>query len=237
MAKKAATKEDQILERLESIEEKVKVLAKEQEARRELREDLTPIVGQVFRILMQELGDVETGFQLEDLFIMLKRTLRSMRNIAYALESMENLIELWQCMEPLLKSTVPNLINYLDNLERRGVFRTYAAMLEVRAKVAAHYGPEEIATMGDGFVSVLGVLQKLSHPELVQFLNRLMDIPVELRLEEVKPVSPLGLLASLGSRETREGIGVMLELTKALGKLKTNGGQKVSGQLPVASGQ
>ncbi|MBM4274694.1 MAG: DUF1641 domain-containing protein [Deltaproteobacteria bacterium] len=235
MAKKAPSKEDLILERLERMEEKVNMLAKAQAIRDELREDMTPLIGQAFRILMQELGDVETGFQLEDLFIMLKRTLRSMRNIAYALESMENLIELWQCMEPLLKSTVPNLINYFDNLERRGVFRTYAAMLEVRAKVATAYKTEEIAAMGEGFVSILGILKKLSHPGMVEFLNRLMDIPLELHLEEVKPVSTLGLLSSLNRKETREGIAVMLELTKALGKLKGNG--KNRGQLPVASGR
>jgi hypothetical protein len=37
----------------------------------------------------------------------------------------------------------------MDGLERKGVFRTYKAMLEVRAKVAAQYGPETIAAMGD----------------------------------------------------------------------------------------
>ncbi len=233
MAKKAPSKEDLILERLERMEGNINMLARAQASRDELREDLTPIIGQTFRILMQELGEVETGFQLEDLFVMLKRTLRSMRNIAYALESMENLIEMWQCMEPLLKSTVPNLINYFDHLERRGVFRTYAAMLDVRAKVAAAYKTEEIAAMGEGFVSILGVLKKLSNPDMVEFLNRVMDIPLELDLKEIKPVGPLGLLSSLKSKETREGIAVMLELTKALGKLKGNGGQKAGGQLPV----
>jgi len=122
-------------------------------------------------------------------------------------------------MEPLLKSTVPNLINYMDNLERRGVFRTYAAMLEVRAKVAAHYDPDEIADMSDAFVLLLSMLKKLSDPQMIDFMNRILDLPTEIKLKDVKPMGPLGMLTAMGSKEAKQGLGVAMELTKALGKL------------------
>lgn len=218
------TNEELMLERLARIETQVGALAKSQESMAELRRDLAPLMGSACRILMQELGEVEFGFQLEDLFVLLKRGLRSIRNLTYALEQLENLIDLWKALEPLLKSSVPNLINYLDNLERKGVFRTYTAMLEVRAKVAAHYGPEEIAAMGDGFVLILGVLQKLSNPEMIQFLNRLLDLPLELRLEECQPLGLLGALSALGQKEARQGLGILLQLTKALAHLKPENG-------------
>ncbi len=217
--------EQMILARLEGIETQVRQLAKASESMAELRRDLSPLVNSTVRILMQELGEVEFGFQLEDFFALLKRGLRSVRNLTYTLEQLDNLIEMWRAMEPMLKSTVPNLIKYFDSMERKGVFRTYAAMLEVRAKVAAHYGAEEIAAMGDGFVLILGLLKTLSNPETVQFINRVMDLPSEVRLEEAEPVSLLGLFKALGSRETRQGLGVMLELTRALGTLKGNGGR------------
>jgi uncharacterized protein YjgD (DUF1641 family) len=135
---------------------------------------------------------------------------------------MENLFDLWNAMEPMLKSTVPNLINYMDNLEQKGVFRTYSAMLEVRAKVAQHYPPEEIAAMGDGFVVLLSLLKKLSKPEMIDFINRLMELPVGLNLQAAKPVGAMGMLSAMGNKETRQGLGVALELTKALGKLKAD---------------
>jgi uncharacterized protein YjgD (DUF1641 family) len=74
--------------------------------------------------------------------------------------------------------------------------------------------------MGDGFVRMHGMVKKLSNPELIQFLEQLIDVPLAVRLEGAKPVSPLGLLWRMRNQECQEGLGVMLELTKALGKLK-----------------
>jgi uncharacterized protein YjgD (DUF1641 family) len=213
------TDSELILERLGRIEGELTTLRKANESSAELRKDLAPLINSAFRILMEELGEVEFGFQLEDFFALLKRGLRSIRNITYALEQLDSFMGFWNATEPMLKSSVPNLIDYLDKLERRGVFRTYAAMLEVRAKVAAAYGPEEIAAMGDGFVLLLSILKKLSDPETVRFISRLLDIPAELHLEETRPLGPLGALHVLTSPEARQGLAVMLELTKAVGKL------------------
>jgi uncharacterized protein YjgD (DUF1641 family) len=66
-----------------------------------------------------------------------------------------------------------------------------------------------------------GVVKKLSNPALIQFLDKLIDVPLEVNLEEAKPVGPFGLLWRMRSQESREGLGVLLELTKALSKLKT----------------
>lgn len=214
------TTEELVLERLDKMEEQLGELVRSQRSMQELKNDLTPLVGTAFRHLMEELGEVEFGFQLEDFYALLKQSLRSIRSLTYLLQQLQNLIDLWQTMEPLLKSSVPNLINYMDGLEQRGVFRTYTAMLEVRAKVAANYGPEEIAAMGDGFVMLLSLLKKLSQPEVMQFIERFTDIPLELELEKSKPVGPLGLVTGLQNEEVKQGLGVMLELIKGLGTVK-----------------
>ncbi len=216
---KKPSKEDLLLERLDRMEGQLNTLVKTQQASAELKADLAPLMNSTVRLLIDELGVVESGFQLEDVFTLLKQVMRNLRKFSQAMEMMENLFELWDCMEPLMKSAVPNLINYMDNLERRGVLRTYAAMLEVRAKVAAHYDPEEIATMSDAFVLLLSMLKKLSDPQMIDFMNRILELPTSINLAEAKPLGPLGMLSAMGSKETRQGLGVAMELTKALGKL------------------
>ncbi len=222
MTDKNPSTEQMLLERLDRMEEQLQTLVKAQQGLAELKNDLSPLLNSAVKIVIDELGMVEAGFQLEDIFDLVKRGMRSIRNLTQALETMENLFDLWNAMEPMLKSTVPNLINYMDNLERKGVFRTYSAMLEVRAKVAQHYPSEEITAMGDGFVVLLSLLKKLSKPEMIDFINRLMEIPLGLNLQASKPVGAIGMLSAMGNKETRQGLGVALELTKALGKLKTD---------------
>lgn len=216
--KKPST-EDLLLERLDRMEGQLTTLVKAQESFAELKADVAPLMNSTVRLLIDELGVVESGFQLEDVFTLLKQAMRNIRKFTQAMEMMENLFELWDCMEPLMKSAVPNLINYMDNLERKGVIRTYAAMLEVRAKVAAHYDPEEIAAMSDSFVVMLSMLKKLSDPQMVDLMNRLLELPAAINLDQAKPMGPLGMLGAMSNKETRQGLGVAMELTKALGKL------------------
>ena len=216
---KKPSREDLLWERLDRMEGQLQTLVKAQQSEAELKADIAPLMNSAVRLLIDDLGMVESDFQLEDVFALVKQGMRSLRNLTQALESMGNLFDLWNTMEPMLKSAVPNIINYMDNLERKGVFRTYAAMLEVRAKVAAHYDPEEIATMSDAFVLLLSMLKKLSDPRMIDFMNRILELPMEIKLKEAKTIGPLGMLSFMGNKETRQGLGVAMELTKALGKL------------------
>jgi uncharacterized protein YjgD (DUF1641 family) len=216
---KKPSKEDLLLERLDRMEGQLQTLVKAQQGLAELKADVAPLVNSTVRLLIDELGVVESGFQLEDVFTLVKQAMRNLRKFTQAMEMMENLFELWDCLEPMMKSAVPQLINYMDNLERKGVLRTYAAMLEVRAKVAAHYDPEEIGDMGDAFVLLLSMLKKLSDPQMIDFMNRVLELPLEINLKEAKPLGLLGMLGVMGSKEAKQGLGVAMELTKALGRL------------------
>ena len=218
------TNEELILERLDRIEAQLAPIAVTAGGISELREDLIPLSGQAFRLLIRELEDVESGFQLEDLMVLLKRSLRSIKHVTFSLEQLENIVDFVSTIEPLLKSAVPQVINYLDDLEQRGVLRVITAMLDVRAKIAAAYSPEDIDEIGDGAVVALGLAKKLSDPKAAVFLEQMAALPSKVDLANAKPVGPLGMLGALGSKQAREGLGVLIELTKAMGELKNGGG-------------
>jgi uncharacterized protein YjgD (DUF1641 family) len=264
-----------ILERLSRIEEKLeRVVAMEAqlgtftrsfENLHDLGRDVSLLVGPTVNLMTEELAEVETGFQLEDCFVLLKRLLLNLRNLAWSLEQLENLIDWWHDLEPLLKIAVPHLIDILDDLEQKGIFRINSAVLgmytkiaaaytpedieimgdgfvrmhgvvkkfadpvviqsleavvDMYAKLAAAYSPEDIDAMGDGFVRMHGIIKKFSDPQFIQFIEKFMEIPARVNLNETRPVGPLGLLWKMRSTETKEGLGVMVELTKALGNLK-----------------
>jgi uncharacterized protein YjgD (DUF1641 family) len=224
------TNEELILEKLarietrldgvDRVEQQLQTFVAPWENVTDLGRDLSLLTDPAVRKLTEELVEIESGFQLEDFFTLIKRILPSLKYLSWSLEQLENLIDWWRDMEPLLKLGVPKLIDYLDDLEQKGVFRINAAVLEMYGKIATHYDTEDIAAMGDGFVLMHGIVKKLSNPEMIRFLEKLTDIPMEVNLEDVKPVGALGMLWRLRNRECKEGLGVLVELTKALGKLK-----------------
>ena len=218
------TTEEQILERLDRIEAQLAPMSASARGLNELKEDLIPLSGQAFRLLIRELEDVESGFQLEDLLALMKRSLHSVKHLQFCLEQLENMVDFVTTIEPLLKSSVPQLINYLDDLEQKGVLRIIQSTLDVRAKVAAAYSAEDVDQIGDGLVSLLGLAQKLSDPQAKAFLEKMAALPSKVDLEKAKPVGPFGMLGALSSKEARQGLGVLMELTKAMGGLKNGGG-------------
>ena len=222
------TNEELILKRLENIEAQITPLVKttnKLEAQiaplvktankmAELREDLIPLSNQAVQLLINELQDIEAGFGLDDLFQLTKQMLGSTRSIIFALKQMVSFVEFIKDMEPLLKHAVPQIIKYMDDLERRGVIRIINAMMGVRAKVAAAYSPEDVDQIGDGMVSLLGLAKSLTDPKILTFLQKAVEIPATVDLSVSKKVGPWGLVSAGSNDEVKEGLGVLIELTK-----------------------
>ncbi len=224
------TTEEMLLERLAHIEDRLEGVARLEtqlaaitgpwESLQDLGRDLSLLTDPAVKKLNEGMAEVEIGFQLEDFFALVKRLLPSLKYLTWSLEQLENLVDWWQDMEPLLKVAVPKIITYLDHLEEEGIFRINGAMLDMYVKLASHYTPEDVGAIGDGFVQIHEIVKKLANPRLIELLEKLVDLPLEVRLEEAEPVGPYGLLWKMRQPECRQGLGVMLELTRALGKLK-----------------
>lgn len=218
------TNEELILERLDRIERQIAPIVQTAVSVRELKDDLMPLSAQAVKMVIRELEQVESSFQLEDLLVLTKRFLRSVKNITFSLEQLENIVDFVTTIEPLLKSAVPQVINYLDDLEQKGVLRVIQAMLDVRAKVAATYTAEDIEEIGDGAVAMLGLAKKFSDPQAVAFLERMVEVPGKIDFSRCKDVGPFGLLSRCADKEIKKGLGVLMELTRAMGTLKESDG-------------
>ncbi len=217
------TNEELILQRLDALDAKIDPIIKERQKWVELKEDLIPLQHQAFQLITEQLQEVEAGFQLEDLLAVMQQSMRSIKNFLYVIKAMDNLIEFVQDIEPLMKSAVPKLIEHMDELERKGVFRIIKAMMDVRAKVAATYDHNDIEQISDGMVAMLKVAKNMSDPNTVALLDKAAAIPANLDLANAKKVGPFGMISAGFDPEVKEGLGVLMAMTKAMGKLKPNG--------------
>lgn len=224
------TNEELILQRLDALEAKIDPIVKTSRRWGEFADDLVPLQQQAVNLFINELQEIEAGFQLEDLLLLIKQSARNVKNFLFALKAMDNIIEFVSDIEPLMKSAVPKMIEHLDELEQKGVFRIIKAMMDVRAKVAATYDHNDIEEISNGMVAMLKLAKKMSDPKVLEFLERMTSVPANVDLDNVKKVSPFGMLSAGFDSEVKDGLGVMMALTKAMGKLKSNGeGQQPPG--------
>lgn len=109
----------------------------------------------------------------------------------------------------------------MDDLEKKGVFTLFRSSLEIIKKTAETYTAEDMAQIGDGLVKLLGSFKKLTTPEALEVLDRAAEVPSRVDLSCAKPAGAWGLLWALGNPEVKEGMGVLLELTKGLSTLRS----------------
>lgn len=231
------TNEELILQRLDALDAKIDPFIKQTRKWGELADDLVPLQHQGVNLLIDHLQEIEAGFQLEDLFTLMKQSARSIKNLLFTLKAMDNIIEFVTDIEPLLKSAVPKAIEHLDELEQKGVFRIIKAMMDVRAKVAAEYDGEDIDQISDGLVAMLRLGKKMSDPNTLAFLEKAVAIPAMVDLDDSKKIGPMGLISAGFNGDVKEGLGVMIALTKAMGKMKGNGDGDKAPNLPAPSAE
>ena len=212
--------EDIILNRLERLEQEIAPVADSARSISELKDELTPRVNEAVKALIVELADIEADFQLEDLLFFIKKALRNVRNLTYSLDQLKNIIDFVLIAEPLLKSTVPQVIFFMDDLEKKGVFTLFRSFLEIIKKTAETYTAEDMAQIGEGLVKLFGIFKKLTTPEALEVLDKVAEVPSRVDLSRAKPAGAWGLLWAMGNPEVKDGLGVLLELTKSLAVLK-----------------
>ena len=214
------TNEEKILERLERLEEKITPIAESAASIKELRGELAPRVNEAVQALIVGLADVEADFQLEKLIYLCKKVMRNMDNFSFALDMLHSFIDLAVNAEPLLKSTVPQTISFLDDLEQKHVFKMLSIVLDVIKNITNKYTPEEIEQISQGLGKLVDSLANLTDPKAVDMLEKASKIPAAISLEESKPAGPFSMLMAMNDQDIKQGLGVLLELTKGLSTLK-----------------
>ena len=214
------TNEELILKKLEHLEAQIQPLIKNSQKLEELKNDLIPIGNQATALLIEQLTEIEAGFQLEDFLRLVNEAMRNTQNFIFALKQMANIIEFVKDLEPLLKSAVPQFINILADMEQKGVFRMFQSTLDLRKKVAAAFTPEDIELLGDTLITYMRLAKSLSDPRAVTTLEQLSQIPSKIDLDNAKSIGVLGMLGAGFNPEISKGLGIMMELAKAMGRIE-----------------
>lgn len=159
----------------------------------ELKADLIPIGNQLVNLTIQELAEIGSDFELEDLLYLLKRALRNTNLILSMMDRLEALMGIADEVELLGKQVFSASVESLDRLERSGFFQQAGDLLKNisdgetladlnRALVAFQSAPGN----GSSPPSLIGLVRDLNQPEARRGLDRLVKMIAALGHDPAK---------------------------------------------------
>jgi uncharacterized protein YjgD (DUF1641 family) len=170
----------------------------------------------MLKLSIDELAEIGTEFQMEDLFFLLKRLLRNTHTLVSLLERLEAGMGLAEEANLIGKQVFSNVVEELDQMERKGYFAFAREGLSIVDRIVTEFSEEDVRALGDNIVTILYTVRNMTQPEILELANRsLAAIRPE---EEITPdsVSTWSLLRELSDPKVRAGMARMLNLLKVL---------------------
>ena len=111
-------KVDVLTEQMTFLTEQAAAQERRSQEFEELKADLIPIGNQLVNLTIQELEEIGTEFELEDLLYLLKRVLRNTNLILAMMDRFESLMGIADEVELLGKQVFSTVVEEMDRLER-----------------------------------------------------------------------------------------------------------------------
>jgi uncharacterized protein YjgD (DUF1641 family) len=204
------------------LHQKIDVLTEHMEAQRrrqveleELQRDMTPMINQLFRLSIEELAEIDTEFQLEDLLFLIKRLLRNTRRLNMLLDRLESVMDLGDEIGMIGQGVFNNLVEQLDELEKKGYFTFAQEGSKILDRIVTEYTEEDIQALGENIVTILDTVKNMTQPEILAVANNAVTA-IQPTEQPQEPLSTMGLLRELRSPEVRMGMTRMLGVVKAM---------------------
>jgi uncharacterized protein YjgD (DUF1641 family) len=205
-------KVDALTAQVSFLAEEARVQQKRRQEWDELRSDLTPIAGEVYRLSVQQLDEVESYVQLEDFTRLLKRLIRNTRNLERMLDQLESFAELAQELGPLSDDMFLTLMTRLDEMERKGYFTFLQGGMEIMDQIVTNFSEEDVRLLGENVVLILETLKQMTQPEIMRMLQ---DSASVMRVEAVpENVSMFYLVRQMSDPDVRRGLARTLNVLK-----------------------
>lgn len=162
-----------IHQKLDYLTEQLEAQRQQQEGINELMQDAVPVVNHMIKLSIDELAEIGSDFQLEDLTFLLKRVLRDTRMLVGLLDQVEAFAELAEEGQMMGKRIFHQVTMELDRLEREGYFGLVRAGSSVADRLVHEVDPEEVEAMGNQLIDTIkeDIPDKISLFALMRAMN------------------------------------------------------------------
>ncbi len=205
---------DALAEQVAYLTEETRLQQRRRQERDELKNDLTPIMTEAFRLSVEQLEEVEQYVQLEDVLRLAKRLARNTRNLEGMLDQLESWAEMGRDMTPLTRDGFFALMARLDEMERKGYFAFMRGGMAIMDNVVTSFTEEDVRQLGDNIVLILQTVKEMTQPDIMQMMR---NTAVTIREEEpAENVSMMSILRQLNDPAVKRGLAKTLSVLKTV---------------------
>lgn len=124
--------------------------------------------------------------------------------------------QLGEDLMPMATGAMKTLISKLGELEQNGTLAVLQEALAVLERIPLSLSRQDVELLGANLVHLLLTARNLTQPEMLDLADR---ASTALRSpSSVRPLGAVGLLGALRDPEVKRGVGVLVEVLRALGK-------------------
>ena len=181
----------------------------------ELREDLTPVINDVYAVTVEQLEEIQAYVQLEDVAQLAKRLARNTRTFNELLDQVESANDFVKDFAPLSQDMVEQAILMLNDMEQKGYFGFVRQGQYVMDQIVTSFTEDDVRQLGDNVVLILNTVKALTQPQMMDLINSLTSgfQAVEGEADEL-PTSMFGLLREMRDPEVRRGLAITMQVLK-----------------------
>lgn len=181
----------------------------------ELGEDLAPVVRDMYAVAVEQLAEIQSYVQLEDVLALLKRLARNTRSLTEALDMLESLMDFWKDAGPLTREIMDQATATLAEMERKGYFAFARQGQYVAEQIVTSFREEDVRLLGDNVVLILNTVKALTQPEMMNLVNNLTQGFQEAEARpDALPTSLWALAREMRDPDVRRGLALTLAMLK-----------------------
>lgn len=187
-----------------------------QEEMEELKNDLIPVANHMIKLSIDELAEIGSEFQLEDLLFLLKRLLRDTHLLVDLLTRVESMADLFDEIVPIGNQAFNQTVELLDRLERQGYFAFAKASWNIVERIVSEFSEEDVNALGDNIVLILNTVKEMTQPEIMNFVRNTLLI-AEQEVDKPVDTSYRGLLRQMQDPAVRRGLALTMRVLHVVG--------------------
>ncbi len=211
---------NEINKKLDFILEEMNLQRTRRKEMEDLKDDLMRVGKDVYQTAVVELEGVHDYLQTGDVLHLGKKLLRNVNTINKSIEQLESLRDFLQDFSPISRESVIDLMNKLDELDRKGYFQFLKEFKNIADNIVTSFTVEDVKALGDNIVTILNTVKNLTQPDMLHAINNAVSVYEKLDITVDEKISYFTLFKRMNTPEMRRGIAFAIRFLKSLAETK-----------------